>query len=254
MNDFKQNILKKIKNGELDMRPHWHFVLKGLLMLVGIIVVALCVIYLLSFILFTLKQTGVGFAPLYGFKGLGMFVLSSPWLLIVFAAVFLVLLYILVSKYSFSYQRPLIYSMLGVVLLVLVSSFVIGQTSAHRSLQQFAEHNNVPGLAPLYRGVTNDRPENITPGIITELNTDGFVIQSDRNNKFTVVVSERTKKRRGVTYDVGDVVFVFGEKSGETIRAIGIRPAPRDFEVRRPVLERSQSERIFTPKDERLSI
>lgn len=254
MNNLKQNILKKIKTGELNMKPHWHFVLKGLLMVVGIIIVALCVVYLLSFILFTLKQTGVGFAPLYGFRGLSMFVLSSPWLLIVFAAAFLALLYILVSKYSFSYQQPLIYSMVGIVLLVLVGSFAINQTSAHRNLQQFAEHNNVPGLAPLYRGITNDRPENITPGIITELNTAGFVMQTDRSNQFTVLVSERTKSRRGATYDVGDVVFVFGEESDETIKAIGIRPAPRDFEVRRPVLERKQSERIFTPKNDRLAI
>jgi hypothetical protein len=228
MNNFKQNILSKIKTGEVDMKPRWHFVLKSLLFILGIITVTLVAVYLLSFILFALRQNGVGFAPLYGFRGISIFIMSSPWLLIASTGAFISILYILISRYSFSYQKPLVYSMIGVVLLALLSSLLIQQTGMHRHLQQFSERNNVPVFTPLYKGVDRDHPENVTVGTITEMTDEGFIIESDQGDKLNIIITEATKQRPGSTYAVDQNVFIFGERTGDTITSFGVRPTPKD--------------------------
>lgn len=231
MKNLQNNILKKIKSGELDMKPRWHFALKGLLLVLGVVLVTLIGIYLLSFVMFTLRQSGVGFIPLYGFRGLSQFVMSSPWLLIALAGAFVVLLQILVSKYSFSYRRPLLYSMIGVVLLVLISSYAIEQTVMHQRLQQFSEQHNVPVFTPMYRGIQENRPDNIIFGTITDVTETGFVIDSDRGETLTIVVTNDTKQRPGTSYEPEGTISVFGERVGDTVTAIGIRPAPGHFDA-----------------------
>ena len=147
MNTFKQDILKKITAGEVEMKPRWYFILQSLLLIVGVITATLVAVYLLSFVSFTLRQSGVGFIPLYGFRGVSQFVMSSPWLLIFFTGTFLSLLYLLVSRYSFSYKRPHLYSMIGVVVFVLLASFAIEQTVMHQRISQYSERHHLPLLA-----------------------------------------------------------------------------------------------------------
>jgi len=227
MNNFKQNILKKIKSGEVDMKPRWHFVLKSLLFILGIVTVTLVIIYLLSFILFTLRQSGVGFAPLYGFRGISIFAMSSPWLLIASAGAFVTVLYILITRYSFSYQKPLVYSLVGVILFTLLGSLLIHQTNIHPRLQQLSERNNMPIFTPLYRKASQHHPENVTVGVIVEINDKGFIIQSDQGDLLTVLITKATKQRRDSTYVVNQKVFIFGEKTEDTITAFGVRQTPK---------------------------
>ena len=131
MNNVKDTVLNKIKEGEVAMRPRWHFVFKGGLALVGIGVLALWLIYLVSFIMFALATSGVIMIPAFGFQGLVGFLLALPWLLILVAAVFIVLLEILVNKYSFGYRKPLLYTLFGVVGFTVVGTFLVSQTGLH---------------------------------------------------------------------------------------------------------------------------
>jgi len=223
MNNFKHNILNKIKTREIDMKPRWHFVLKSLLLVFGVLTVALLAVYLLSFVVFALNQSGVMFAPLYGLKGVVVFVVSSPWLLIVLTGTSGVLLYLLVTKYSFSYQKPLLYSMIGVVLLVILGSFVLQEAGMHQRLQQYSERHNVPVFTPLYGGLREERPDGVLQGMITELTDDGFILQVADEDLVTVVVTRETKQRPPSARFVGESVLVFGERQGDIVPAFGIR-------------------------------
>jgi hypothetical protein len=146
MNNLQKDILNKIKTGEIHMKPKWHFVLKGALWLTATIAVALMAVYLLSFVFFLMRESGLLFAPLFGWAGVVLFVVSSPWILIGVVGVFLGVLYLLVSHYSFSYQKPLVYSMIGSVLLVIALSSFIQATSFHGRAGDFVARPRVPGL------------------------------------------------------------------------------------------------------------
>ncbi len=223
MNTFKETILEKINNGEIDMKPRWHFILRAALFMLGVVIVAFVAIYLFSFILFSLHQNGLFFAPIFGLRGLIFFVVSSPWILILLVLVFLVLLYVLVNRYSFSYRKPLVYSMVGVVLFVLVVSCAIQKALVHERVRAFALRHDVPLFVPIYRDATSGRPRGMEVGTITEIHGDGFVILTDRNEFINVQIGPRTKQPPTYTYLPREEVMVFGKRQGNMIEAFGIK-------------------------------
>src|SRR5262245_42216017 len=106
----KHTVLDAIKAGQVHMKPRWHFVLRGILLVLESILLALSLRYLASFIMFIVYRSGVWFTPGFGFRGLRVFLLSIPWLLILVSVAFLVLLELLVKRYAFAYKKPLAYS------------------------------------------------------------------------------------------------------------------------------------------------
>ena len=95
-----EQIVETIRSGGVKMRPKWHFALKTILALTGAVILLLTLIYIASFAIFMLRQTGVLFAPTFGFRGGYVFLRSLPWLLISLLVVFIVVLEILVRHYS----------------------------------------------------------------------------------------------------------------------------------------------------------
>ncbi len=252
MNNLQQNILNKIKNGELDMKPKWHFVLKAGLLLSGVVVATLLVVYLLSLAFFFMHQSGIIFAPEFGMRGIGLFLVSSPWLLIGMSIVFLTLLYFLVTQYSFSYHRPLLYSMIGVVVIALIGSGFVQQTTMHQRMGEFVGRHEVPVFSPLYREALNQRPEGVVVGVITEVNDNGFVIDSERDGTVGVSVTNDTRMKPGTKLIVGEVVMVFGDRQKDTIDAFGVRlpksgegeffrkPSSQEGQLMRPMMNGSK--------------
>ncbi|MBU4141685.1 hypothetical protein KKE99_02325, partial [Patescibacteria group bacterium] len=85
---IKESILSVIKSGQVKMRPRWHFVLKTALAAFGVIILVLTVLYLASFIIFVLRQTGVLFVPAFGLQGWFAFFTNLPIFLIGLLIVF----------------------------------------------------------------------------------------------------------------------------------------------------------------------
>lgn len=224
MNNFKDNIIKKIKAEDIAMRPRWHFVLHTFLLISGGILATLIAVYLLSFVMFTLHQSGLLFAPQFGWHGFVVLVVSSPWILIAILGVFLLLLYVLVSRYSFSYQKPFVYSIVGVVLVVIAVSSLIQYYGVHERVQSFADRHNVPGLRPLYNDPSNRRPAGMERGAIESFTETGFVLTTDRGQILDIILNEQTKLPPAFDFEVGMTVLVFGDKTGNSINAFGVRP------------------------------
>ena len=124
-NKIKQDVLAAIAGGEIKQRPRWFFVLRGTLVGIGIGLGLCVVLYLISFILFILRETGVWFTPAFGFRGWFVFFRSLPWVLIGLSLIFTAVLEILVKRYSFAYREPLMYSVLGIVAIVAAGGFLL---------------------------------------------------------------------------------------------------------------------------------
>lgn len=220
--------MEKIKAGEIDMKPRWRFLLHTTLLLFGVIMATLLAIYFLSFVFFALRQSSIMFAPSFGFRGISFLVMSSPWLLIGTSAIFLALLYFLVLQYSFSYQRPLIYSMIAVTLVALSGSWLIQQTPMHERMGSFIERNNVPVLRPLYHDILENHPEGMLIGNISELTENGFLLLSDQNEEVEIIITNITRMKPDIQLQDGEKVMVFGERDGNKLEAFGIRPYDND--------------------------
>lgn len=154
---IRDRVAAAIASGQIKMRPRWHFAAQAALLAVGVILFALALLYVASFVVFIMHQTGLWRAPGFGWVGLRAFLFSLPWLLLAAALIFLVILEVLVKRYAFAYGRPLFYSVIGIVLLVIVGGFLVERTSLHRGLLRQAKENRLPWVGPLYRNYNFDK-------------------------------------------------------------------------------------------------
>lgn len=212
-NSIHDKVVKAIETGQVKMRPKWHFVLYGVFWAVGMILAFLTLLYLASFIIFVLRETGTWFVPGFGLRGLGIFFLALPWLLLLVAIIFLVLLEILIRRYSFAYGRPLLYSVLAIIFFVVLGGFVLARPLLHRGLFLRAQHGGFPGVMG---------SRNVAAGEITEITGELLKIKNPRET-FEIQITPETRFPFGTDLALGDRVVILGERQDGTIKAYGIR-------------------------------
>lgn len=220
----REEVLDAIRSGEVQMRPRWQFVLRGTLAVLGGVLIALVLLYLVSLIIFTSRQTGAAFVPAFGLRGIFAFLRALPWLLITLSLVFIVLLEILVRRYSFAYRRPLIYSGAGIIVVVVAGGFLVASTSLHHRLFDRATSQRLPSFARVFYYIgPAPRFSDIHRGVITSTTTRGFIIQSRMGEKRSVAVASGTQITENDGLELGDMVVIFGPEASDTIEAIGVR-------------------------------
>ena len=218
----KQRILDRIREGDVLMRPRWHFMLRTLLVAIGGIIVGLVVLYLISFVVFMLRQTGVAYVPALGFAGMVRFLISLPWLLVIAALAFILVLEVLVRKYSFAYRRPLVYSLVIVLVVVGAGSYLVSASGMHTRLLQAAVEQRLPIAGPVYRAYGKQQIRGVHPGTVLEASEEGIVILNHRGEEINVIIDARTRLRPGAAPVTGDRIVITGEREGAAIRARGV--------------------------------
>lgn len=227
---ISDRVISAIKSGEVKMRPRWHFVLRAILLILGAVIAGLAIIYLVSLIIFTTRQTGAGFVPIFGPRGWFAFLRSLPWLLVALSLLFIGVLEILVRRYAFSYRRPILVSVGAILVIVSVGGLAVAHTVFHRQLLRYAEQHEIPIVGSWYRGIREQQFSDIHPGTIVATTTYGFEMQSRRGETFTVMIGPRTRLPFGADFNPGEMVVVFGDSDprdpGATttaVQAFGIR-------------------------------
>lgn len=216
-------ILSKLKSGEFKMKPRAYFVLKAALIILGTAVVAGFILFLISFISFALRANGVLVLPIFGFRGFGMFLSSLPWLLIIVAVLLIFVLEMLFKHFAFAYRRPILYSVLGIVIIVILGTFIIDRTPLHSGLFGQAQRGGLPVFGPVYRGFGGmQKPNNANFGVVSEKTEDGFVMKTRDEQTIIVIIEERTRLPFGKDLKKDDAVMVLGKLSGDTIKAEGV--------------------------------
>ncbi len=222
-NSIYRDIQKSIESGRVCMRPRWHFILRAGLSAVGAVLVFLTLLYLTSFILFALRESGVLFVPAFGRFGWWVFLLSLPWVLIIFILFFILLLEIMVRRYAFAYRRPLLYSAIGIMVLVASGGFVVAATPLHHRMVRLAERRDLPLAGPMYHHYRDPRLRNVHPGEVTAIQDRGFAMQNRRSEVIMVTITSTTRLPTGAVFYPGDMVVVFGERANGVIQAFGVR-------------------------------
>lgn len=225
---MRERVLEAIKTGEIAMRPRWHFVLKTILLILGGVIVVLGLVYVSSLILFVLRESGVIFVPIFGFRGIGIFLKSLPWILIILVMVFVGLLEMLVRRYAFAYRQPLLYSIAGILLIIGIGAFVVGKTPLHGQVFRYAEDHHLPVMDPMYRTFIRRPIPDMNMGEITEFIPVGFMIQNTEREIFMVQITPRTRLPLGADFSKGDRVIIIGPEQGMIIDAFGIRKIDLD--------------------------
>lgn len=220
-----------IEKRGVAMRPRWHFLLLSALTAAGVLILVVTLLYIVSLALFFLRETGVWYAPSFGGRGWFVLLNSAPLLLIVLIAMFVVILDVLVRKYSFAYRAPLTVSLGGILLLIFVGGLLVAQTSFHRRLESAAHHGHLPPPIGFWYGKTFRPPptKEMHRGLIIFKSPKQFVMVDSDGSTSTIQINSKTRLPRGEDFEMGDMVIVIGDSVGtDTIRAFGVRSI--DFE------------------------
>lgn len=205
------------------MKPKWHFILYASLAALGSIIVVLALMYLISFIVFVLHQSGLWFIPSFGREGWYTLLTSLPWLLILLVFLFLGVLEILVRRYAFAYRQPLLYSIVGITILVLVGGWAVTLTPLHGRFSAFAHHRGLPVADFWYRSFEGGHPPSVHRGTIAKLTTSGFILENREGELVVVAITPRTHLPLGAEFTTGTNVVVFGNRQNKILKAFGVK-------------------------------
>ena len=228
---IKETVLEKIKSGQIKMRPKLYFISRTILLVLGFLAVAAFILLLASFIMFSLRINGLWFLPGFGFRGFGMFLNYLPWILILITLILIAILEILAKRFSFVYRRPVVYSLIAIILIVFLGSFIIYKTPLHPGLFIRSREGNLPFAGPIYRGFGMPELHDVHQGIVEELTENGFRIRRPDNQLLTVIVTPDTQFPSGKEIKQGDMVVVMGERDDGNVRAFGIRKIEDEFKI-----------------------
>ncbi len=224
-NSIKDSVLASIQSHSIIMKPKWHFLLRTALVIVGAVLTALALVYVVSFTVFMLRQNGALYAPTFGLAGVEELLRSLPWIFVLLALVFLTIVEILVRQYSFAYKRPLVVSVAGLTLLVCVSGFLVDKTHLHEEAYRQATMGKLPFAGALYRVHSFPPMRNAVIGLIKTKTATGFTLEGHRHETFVVTLTPETiVNDQDVT--INDLVMVFGSRINENIQAVGVQELP----------------------------
>jgi len=234
-NSLKEKILNKIKHDDIKMKPKMHFVFRIAAFLFFLILVFVAIVYFLSFIFFVVFKMNSGSALMgFGFRGIESIFSALPWVLILIVLFFVVIFEVMLVKFKFAYRRPVVYSLLGVIVLFFALSFLIHRTSFHANLLMLNKERGLPALGPLYEQYQRVDFRNVYCGIVTAVSDTGFEIQWIDNPavEFEVNVPKDFVKHKDLS--TGDVVILIGERNDTVINLIDLtKVSSEDFCIHR---------------------
>ena len=238
-------VLDKIKSGDIKMKSRLYFCLKIFLLALGVLILSFFIVYIVSFIIFSLRSSGILFLPSFGSPGMKIFLKSLPWVLILVAAILIILLEMFTKHLTFVYRRPIIYSLLVIIFFSLLFGFMIEKTPFHSGFFMLSKEDRLPLFGPMYRDFGAPKLNNVHYGMILEITDDGFIIETPRNEEITIIINSETKIKIDSDFKENDMIVVMGDRSGDVVEAVEIHKTernnnlfPSDRMINRPSIPR----------------
>lgn len=220
---IKSTVLNKIKSGQVKMKPKTYFVLRAVLIALIAFIIILFALYLVSFIIFALRATGLWSLPKFGFPGMKLLFTSLPWILILTAIFLILILEIFTRRFTLAYRRPILYSVLIIIIFVVLGGFIVYQTKFHSNLFSRAQQEGLPIMGRFYRDYNIDKLQNMHYGIVSEITDNGFFIEKSNQQILTVIIIPETRFPFEKEIKEGEAIMVLGEENNGIIQAFGIK-------------------------------
>ncbi len=221
---LKEKILTQIKNGKVKIKSKFSFILKNVLLIVGIIALILLALLILSFVFFNLKVKGLFFLSHIGPHGLKMFLINLPWLLILIVLVILIILELFAKNLAVVYRRPLLISFFVLFGLILIGSLILNRTPLHPYFfSQSKKQMPPPVYGYFYRRIGPPKPPSrfqsfVWRGNIKELTNKGFNLETYFGEILEIQTST-LRQNLSEPLKIGESVAVIGKKKGTIIEA-----------------------------------
>ncbi len=226
---IKNNILDTLHTKNLKMIPRWQFIVYSILVVLGLVFIFLVTVFFFSLMLFVLSRYGYMYMPFFGFMATLKALSAIPLLLFGATIILLVLIEVISRKYTISFKRPLIVTLLSTTSFVVIVSFIISETSMHDYIHTYAKSRRIDIMSRAY-----DRP------IPFKLKDDMTVVRGEVVATTSTSTSIRlfdgviltayastSLMDRFIQPEIGKDIILLGTFLGDRIEILDIRAAPR---------------------------
>jgi len=216
-NSIRDQILNRIKAGKLKMKPKVYFVLKNIIFVAAVVALSMLIVYLISFIVFSLDKNGAWLLTRLGLGGLLSLIVSLPWLLILIILLSMFLIELLIKNLKFAYHRPLIYSILGVMVLFLALGFFTHLTPLHKGLSCLCAEHKVPIASFLYDSYKEMDFPDFYRGEILEIDEEEAQLQKLNGEVVRLQITSDSYGSDQEKLQRGDKIMLIGKKKNSVI-------------------------------------
>ncbi len=220
--DNKQSIGKRVmaelESGRIKMKPRWYFVMKSALLGVFVVLLLLSLIYLGSLVIFVFRANDLFLISQFGWTGWRLVLSSFPWYLVIGAAVLIVVIELTAKRSTFVYRRPLIYSLLLIIIFSSLGSWAVERTTINRSLSDLAQARDVPVAGRLYERLSDLQIERVHKGRLVRKQPGDWFLELDSGEAVVLDISTIEQGRRQLTeMESGQRIIVIGDRIDDTI-------------------------------------
>ncbi len=225
--DIKTKVLEKIRSGKVHIRPKAYFVAQFILItLLSFVALALAV-FVLSFVIFSLRESGEQFLLGFGERGVLTFFILFPWTTLIIDILLFLAIEWLIRYFKFGYRMPILRVFLGVIVLAFLGSIIVNLTPLHKMLLDRADRGVLPLLGEWYETIHDSHAkQGVFRGTIFSIQGNNFVISHNDNDldaddgTWTVTAPLGFNM---TNIHVGDKVYVAGNAAQGTVQAYGIQ-------------------------------
>lgn len=232
--NLKDDILRKIREREISMRPQFHFTLRvAASVLLGLAILVIS-IFICNFILFSIRLNAEDSLLHFGPRGLGAFLRLFPWWLLLLDLGLIALLQSLLRQCKLGYRTPVAFVMLWLLCFSLAAGFLVDRGTPFNDelLLRADERGLPPPFNDVYGGARRMPPQGggmCHHCTITAIEGNTLTVIDSRapaTTSITVVLPPNDPRATTTALQVGDTVFIAGDEDDGVIYAFGIRKTP----------------------------
>jgi hypothetical protein len=212
--DISSKVLEKIGHGDVRKHSRAYFVVQMSLIIVLFILALALAMFVLSFGIFTVHESGEQFLLGFGSRGVLAFFALFPWMALIIDILLFAIIEWLLRRFKFGYRIPVLRAVLGIIVLAVAGGVIVMLTPLHATLLQRAQNDALPVLGEWYEAI--DAPhadQGAFCGTISSINGNTFVIVNDDGDRdvddgtWTVLAPAGFDM---ASINVGDRVYVAG--------------------------------------------
>lgn len=199
------------------MKPRWRVFLSSSFSFSTVGALAVLLVYLESFLIYSVYQNGSAFLLLSGWAGVWAFLGTLPWLPIGLGVCAAVGLGALMHQRTRAYRLPFAYTTGITIALIIGGSSLVAATTLHPAIAGYVEAHDTPVLQPFYNTLPKSDTSQTVVGEVQDVTAESFTLQNRQGHTLHVQVPTRNAGENPATnVKKGDVVVVIEKAKGRS--------------------------------------
>jgi hypothetical protein len=222
--NIKDELMERIRSGTVEMHSSSYFALRVGALFFCVVLALIISVFIFNFIFFSFRLSEqselLGFGP----RGLLFFLLIFPWKLLVLDGALLFAAERLLRQFRLGYRHSVSALLLSLLILTCAFGFALDRgTSLNDDMLERAHHHVLGPAGEFYEAAP--RPWSLESGVckcvIDEVSTSS-VVAHHLGATSTVLYLIFPKGFATTSVHVGDVLFIAGDRDGDSIEVFGV--------------------------------